>query len=815
MSTAYSSLPAKSLRCQLNPRLLPFNTTEQLIPIDDIFGQERAVQALTFGLTIKNPHYNIFVVGPAGTGRSTYTQTAIAKKALQETPPDDWCYVYNFAQPYEPISLRLPPTVGASLAQDMEVLVEELQQRIPIIFESEEYQQSKERVIKQYQETSNELIDQFQQEAKAAGFTLQRTAAGFIVFPMVDNRPLKPEEMAGLDEATRKQFETVSRQVEDKLQELGRRLRLLEKEAQTQVEELDKQIGYFIVRHPIDDLKLRYQAFPRVVEYLEAVQNDIIENLNAFRKEKDELDALDFLFNKSKQETSFNKYKVNLLIDNGKQQGAPVVIETNPTYYNLIGKIEYKGQLGLMLTDFSMIKAGALHRANGGYLILYAEDILRQPASWDALKKALKNQEIRMENIAERYGLVPTAGLKPEPIPLETKVIIIGSPIIYNLLYQFDEDFATLFKVKADFGAEMPRTPDNISNYAAFIASYCRRAGLRHFTAAACAQLIDYSSRLAGDQEKMTARFNKIVEMICEANAWAEADGSKQIEPMHMVKALEAKEYRSNRTEEKIRELIARGDILVDTKDKVIGQINGLSVLDLGDYRFGKPVRITARTYSGKQGVINIERESDLSGPIHNKGVLILSGYLGGKFAQDKPLTLSATICFEQSYDGVEGDSASSAELYALLSSLAGVPLSQGIAVTGSVNQRGEIQPIGGVNEKIEGFFYVCKIQGFTGRQGVIIPRQNIKNLMLKDEVVEAVTKGIFHIYAIDHISEGIEILTDLPAGDKDENESFATGTVNDLVNRRLTAFAQQIRTQQLWQIDEEPTQPKKTPALP
>ncbi|HHW92499.1 MAG TPA: AAA family ATPase [Firmicutes bacterium] len=797
------TVPREKLRQELDPRSLPFDSTAELQPLDGIFGQKRAVQALAFGLSVKSPDYNIFVTGPTGTGRSTYTQKAVHQRAGHEAVPDDWCYVYNFEQPYEPIALRLPPGVGAALARDMEHLVEELQQRIPKVFESEDYQKSKERVIKQFQEKSNALIEKFRREASAAGFSLQRTPAGFMAFPTVEDRPLKPEEISRLDETSRQQLEANASAVENKMQELGRHLRALEKEAQEQVAQLDKGIGYYLVSLPLSDLKGRYREFPQVVEYLQAVQEDIVENLDDFRTANEQQNPLDFLFQRTKGE-KITKYSVNLLVDNSKQRGAPVIIETNPTYYNLTGKIEYKGQLGLMMTDFSMIKAGALHRANGGYLVLFAEDILRQPAAWDALKKALKNQEVSIENMAESYGLIPTASIKPEPIRLKTKVILIGSPVIYNLLYHLDEDFSKLFKVKVDFSADMDRTPANIANYAAFIASHCRQAGLKHFSAPATAKLIDYSTRLAEDQGKLSASFNKMVEIICEADAWAQVDGAPQVEASHVVKALEEKEYRSNKLEERIRELIARGDILIDTRERVIGQVNGLSVIDLGDYQFGKPSRITARTYSGKEGVLNIERESRLSGRIHDKGVLILSGYLGGKYARNKPLALSATICFEQSYDGVEGDSASSAELYALLSSLAGVPLYQGIAVTGSVNQRGQIQPIGGVNRKIEGFFTVCKLQGFTGNQGVIIPRQNVKNLQLKDEVIEAAAAGKFHIYAIDNIEEGLEILTGLPAGEPDAAGNYPKGTFNYLVNKSLEEFAAQLRFHRPWSWLEE-----------
>ncbi|MEW5899220.1 MAG: Lon protease family protein, partial [Bacillota bacterium] len=487
----------------------------------------------------------------------------------------------------------------------------------------------------------------------------------------------------------------------------------------------------------------------------------------------------------------FNRYKVNLFVNNADTKGRPVIIESNPYYYNLFGKIEYRSVMGSLTTDFTMLKAGAVHRANGGYLILQAKDVLSDPLAWDALKKALKNRQTIIENIGEQYRIVPTASLRPEPIPVDVKVILIGSPYLYYLLYALDEDFQKFFKVRVDFDTEMPRTPENLKNYAAFAGSVCSREKLKHFDRAGLAELIEYGSRLCGDQNKLSTRFNEVVQIIYEAAAWAEAEGAAHVSAPHVRRAVEERVYRSSRLEEKIQEMIRQGKILVDTEGAVMGQVNGLSVVDIGDYSFGKPSRITAKTFMGQEGVVNIERETRMSGRLHTKGVLTLAGFLGDRFAQDKPLRLSARITFEQLYEGVDGDSASSTELYALLSALSGLPVKQGIAVTGSVNQNGEIQPIGGVTEKIEGFFAVCKIKGLTGEQGVIIPHQNVDNLMLKHEIIEAVQEGKFHIYAVRTVEEGISILTGAPAGIRGADGKYPENTVFYLVDKKLREYAE------------------------
>jgi len=546
----------------------------------------------------------------------------------------------------------------------------------------------------------------------------------------------------------------------------------------------------------VSRLKDKYRDQEGVRQYLDQVQQDVVEHLDDFRDDGEpeaQLPAV-LLRQMRGRRDAFVRYRVNLLVDHSDTRGAPVVVEPNPTYYNLVGKVEYRGELGTLHTDFTMVKPGALHRANGGYLVLQARDVLTSPFAWDALKRTLKSGQIRTENIHEQYGLIPTASFRPEPIPSRVKVVLVGNPLIYYVLYTFDEDFRKLFKVRADFDTEMDRTPDTLNQYASVVASICHQRNLPHFDRSAVARVVDYSSRLAEDQTKLSARFNEVTEIIYEAAEWARHDGRSLVTAQHVSRALEEKIYRSNRIEEKIRELIARGSLLVDVEGATLGQVNGLAVLNLGDYAFGKPNRITARSFVGARGVVNIERETDLSGRIHSKGVMILGALLGGRYAQDKPLSLSATLTFEQLYDEVDGDSASVAEFFALLSELSGLPIDQGIAVTGSVNQKGEIQPVGGINQKVEGFYYVCKVKGLTGRQGVIVPHQNVPNLMLRDEVCRAITEGRFHVWAIRTIDEGIALLTGVPAGEPDARGRYPRGTVNELVDRRLRELAQRMR---------------------
>lgn len=783
-------VPLESLKKVCDDKLFDFKTTEEVLPQEGIIGQERAVKAVEFGLKVKRHGYNIFMMGITGTGKFSYAQNYVKEVAKDEPVPEDWCYVYNFENPYEPKALNFPFGKGKDFCEDMEELVEDLKVEIPRAFEGEEYEKEKAEILKEFQQQRNELMEELSKIAQEKGFALKRTPTGFVTIPIVDGKQLSQEEFDQLEEDVKEDLEEKMNEVQLKSMEVTRKILNAEKEVKDKLKQLEKKIGLFAVGHLIDDLKEKYKDYSKVKDYLEEVKEDVLENLDDFKAEEGEQSTFPWM---KKPKAAEERYQVNLLVDRSESSGAPVVIETNPTYYNLVGKVEYESQFGMVSTDYTMIKPGAIHRANGGYLILQAMDLLTNFRSWDALKRVLKNKELQIENLQEQMGLVAMSTLRPEPIPVNVKVIIIGNPFIYRLLYHYEEDFRKLFKIKADFDVEMKRDEDNINLMAGFVSNQCQMEGLRSFESSAVARLVEHSSRLAGHQGKLTTKFNDIIEIIHEADGWAALDNSEHVEARHIKKAIEEKVYRSNKMEMKIQEMFQEGKYLIDVEGEKVGQVNGLSIIDQGDYTFGKPNRITAAVYLGKRGIMNIEREAKLSGKIHNKGVLILGGYLAGKYAQEIPLTLSATLTFEQLYEGVEGDSASSTELYALLSSLSKLPLRQDIAATGSVNQKGEIQPVGGLNEKIEGFYAVCKAKGLTGQQGVIIPYQNMNNLMLSDEVVEAVEKGEFNLYQVRTIDEGIEILTGVSAGEMTEEGTYPEGTVNYLVDKNLRHYNQAL----------------------
>ena len=788
----YRTLAPEELRLVCDPEQFEFETTEDVPPLEGIIGQERAVKAVEFGLGIKRHGYNIFMTGLTGTGKTSYARTVALEKAVNERVPDDWCYLYNFKNPGVPMALNLPAGMGKVFVADIDNLLEELKEEIPKAFNTEDYERQKGNILKEFQETRNALMEKLNLVAQENGFLLKRTGAGFLSVPLRNGEELSEEEYSRLEQQEREMLDKKSTEIQIKALEISRLIQNEEKKLKKLFKELEQKTGLQAVGHLIDEINEKYKKYPKVINYLEELKEDILANLNDFKEDEDDK-QLPFPWIKQSTAT---KYSVNLLIDNSETRGAPVIVETNPTYYNLIGRLEHENRLGMVTTDFTMIKEGALHRANGGYLILQAKDVLLNPQSWEVLKRVLKTKEIRIETIGEQYAFLSMTTLKPEPIPLDVKVILIGSPLLYHLLYRYDEDFKKLFKIKADFDGVMERSVENMTKMANFISSNCQSERLTHFDRSGVARVVDYSVRLAEHQEKLTTRFNEIVEILYEADAWAAFENSPYVTAEHVDRAVKEKTARSNKYEEKLLEMVEEGQILLDFKGKKVGQINGLAVIDLGDYAFGRPLRITVSTYLGRRGIVNIERESRMSGRIHDKGVLIISGYLGEKYAQKKPLALSASICFEQSYEGVDGDSASSAELYALLSSLSEIPLSQSIAVTGSVNQKGEIQPVGGITWKIEGFFKACKLQGLTGEQGVIIPHQNVINLMLEEEVVEAVREGKFHIYAVKTVEEGIEILTGMPAGERGEDGEYPQGTVNYLVEQKLKKYYEMLDKQ-------------------
>lgn len=789
-------LPADAVRWRCDPAVFSFETTAELPAEEIMVGQARAVRALDFGLTVPQVGYNVFVTGPVGSGRTTYTRKKVGDVAVTRPTPPDWCYVYNFQQPDQPVAVSLPAGSGDRFRREIDGLIDELKDGIRKLLASEHFAARRAELVRGYETRINQIWQTLEGEARRLSFTLERTPAG--IFPVAigpSGEPLTPDVIERLGEPQREELQERGRNLQQDIGEALRQVRNLERQAREELRALERDAVSSVVDRAIEPLKEGYRTHPRVVDYLNGLHRDVIDHLDDF-KEEEEGPRFPFPMppGVGRRSDPYQRYRVNLLVDNHQTSGAPVIFETNPTFYNLIGKVEYRGEFGALVTDFTMIKPGALHQANGGYLILQLKDVLMVPLSWEALKRALKSREIRIENIGEQLGLLPTATLRPEPIPLDVKVAIIGSPLLYHLLYVLDEDFRKLFKIKADFDVDMERSELTLNEYARAICTICSREGLLPFRRDAVARVLEYSARLAEDQEKLSARFNEVTEIIYEGSAWARRDGAEVVRAEHVQQALEEKVFRSNRIEERIREAIQRGQLLVDIEGAKVGQVNGLAVHALGDYAFGRPNRITARTFVGSRGVVNIDREAQLSGRIHTKGIFILGAYLGGRYAQDRPLSLNASLTFEQSYDEVEGDSASSTELYTLLSDLAGVPIDQGIAVTGSVNQRGEIQPIGGVNEKVEGFYYVCKAIGLTGRQGVLIPHQNVRNLMLNDEVAEAVRQGRFHLWAVSTVDEGLEILTGLPAGDADAQGRFPGGTLNGRVARRLEALAERLR---------------------
>ncbi len=781
-------VPLSRLKRKYDLTKFDFATTRQIKMSKDIIGQERGIKALNFGLSIKKKGYNIFVSGIPGTGRNSHSYSIAKSFAETRNTPDDWCYVYNFKKPENPIAIRLKPGGGIIFKKKMKDFMDKLKIEIPKSFSSKEYEDKKSEVYHYYQKKIEEIIDELNHMAKEYNFIFKQTEKGLLSIPLIEGRPMKESEIENLSEEEIVDIRKNSTQLISKAFDIVKKIRQIEEELRLKMKKLNEETAFEVVNFYSTRIESLFIENKAVINYINEVNQSIVENIDKFIEEE-ETNELQVLLNRGKKnEEFFTRYEINLFIDKSNKEGAPVIKETNPTYYNLLGKIEHVNELGMLKTDHTRIRPGAIHEANGGYLIIQARDILTSPGAWEGLKRALITEEARIENIGKESILPET--ITPEPIPLDLKVIIIGDNYTYQLLYVYDDDFKKLFRIRADFDIEMDRNEDNVRKLVSFIAHHCNEEGLKPFHSEAIGRMLEHGSRLAEHQNKLTTRFNEMVEIMYEADAWADYEGSSIVLEKHVNKAIDEKIYRNNKYEEKLQELIAEGTILINTSGYKVGEINGLSVMGSGQYSFSRPNKITVTTYAGKEGIINIEREVNISGSSHDKGVMILSGYLGEKFATKHPLSLSARITFEQSYGIIDGDSASSTELYALLSSLSNLPINQGIAVTGSVNQKGMIQPIGGVNEKIEGYFNICKLKGLTGEEGVIIPYQNIDNLMLKDEVIEAVKERKFSIYAIKTIDEGIEILTGVRAGKRDENGNFEEGTVSYLVQQKLDSYA-------------------------
>ena len=797
-------LEPDQLRWFCDPAQLPFETTEELEPLDGTIGQDRAVRALTFGLEMRGDGFNLFVAGPRGSGRSSTVDAYVRRLAESQPPPGDWCYVHNFKDAACPSALRLPSGRAAALAQDMRTLMDAVRRDLRRVFESREYRQQQQETHRTVVDTRDRLIRELNERAQQHGLALSMTPAGPMIVPLSDGRPMSQEELLRLPEQERDRIGRLGEELGRALREMGEQVRQLERETHLRMIEQDAQVARSTIEPLVHELEAKYSELTPVQEYLRQVQEDLIARAEEIHRaaqataepDREGQQPMPYPLahlQQQREEAIFERYRVAVLVDNGASRGAPVVVETNPTYYNLLGRMEYRSELGSMVTDFSMIKAGALHRANGGYLVLNAIDVLSSPGAWDVLKRTLKTGLIRIENIGEQFTPIPAATLRPEPIPLNVKVVLIGPPNVYYLLQFQDEDFSRLFRVRADFDTEITRTDEHLARYAAFVARQVRDGGLRHFHRSAVAKIAEYGARLDDHQAKLSARFQQIGDIVAEASFWAAKAQSPLVMAEHVEQAIEEKTYRSNMVEDKIRELIQDGTLLIDVTGECQGQVNGLSVLDLGDYTFGRPMRITAQIALGADGFTNLDRETRLSGRIHSKGFLILTSFLQSRYAQDKPLAISARITFEQSYGEVEGDSASSTEVYALLSALSGIPLRQGVAVTGSVNQRGEVQSVGGVTRKIEGFYDVCRVRGLTGEQGVLIPPSNIKNLMLREDVVDAVRQGRFHIWAVTSVDEGMEILTGVRAGTQRDGQ-WEPGTVNERADKRLRDYAERLK---------------------
>jgi lon-related putative ATP-dependent protease len=793
MSSVHLLAP-EQLNLRFDPQQFPFETTAELEDTHEIIGQRRALKSIEFGMGIQHAGYNLFALGPIGTGKYTAINRYLDQTAPQQETPDDWCYVYNFEQPHKPNALCLPPGRAVILKQDMAKLVDELLTILPAAFTSEEYLAQRKMLEEEYKSQQTQALEELRKQAKLNDIAFIQTPGGFAFAPLKDGEVVSPEEFLGYSADEQKEIEAQVQELQETLQNIMRQVPQWQREAQEKLKQLNHNVADFSIAPLFEELSKEYADLEEVTSYLDEVRFDVVDNIDAFLAEDHKSSPAVLGIASSQPQSVTVRYRINVLTDHSNTDGAPVVIEDQPRYQNLIGRVEHISQMGTLLTDYTLIKPGALHRANGGYLVLDARKLLLQPYAWEGLKSALQVKNIYIESLAQVYSMVSTVSLEPEPIPLNIKVILVGDRYLYYLLSNLDPDFAELFKVSADFEDDMDRNLDNCMAYARLIGAIARKEELRHFDRAAVARIVEHSARVAGDAHKLSVHMQSITDLMRESNYWAEQAERDIVTILDVQEALDSHIYRSSRLKDRIQENILRQSILIDTDGAKIGQINGLAVYDTGQFAFGKPSRITARVSLGKGEVVDIERQVELGGPIHSKGVLILSGFLGARYATDRPLSLSATLVFEQSYSGVEGDSASAAELLALLSALAELPLRQSLAITGSINQLGEIQAIGGANEKIEGFFDLCQARGLTGNQGVIIPAANVKNLMLQQDVVDAVAEGQFNIYAVSDIDQAVEILTGVAAGELDEEGQYPIDSVNARVIAKLEKLAEKQR---------------------
>jgi lon-related putative ATP-dependent protease len=793
---AATTLKAAQVRRRLDPAALPFDTTAEVPPLHGTIGQERAMDAIDFGLEVVTPGYNLFLAGAAGSGRESTVLDCLERAAASRPAPDDLVYAHNFAEPGRPRALRLPAGRGCDLRRDLNELLAGAREEIPRAFEGEEFEARRQQRLAEVQRRQEQISEELQRAARDRGFQIQQTPAGLVSIPVRDGQPLAGETLERLSEEERAELQRRGDELNELVGASMRQLRRLGQEAGERTRSVVRDMARAAVGPRLEELRERWADQRSVLALLDDIERDVPENVSDFRPAEGEEGGPPPVaqLQATQRDQRLARYGVNVVVDHGDEEHAPVVVERNPTYYNLIGRVDYRASFGAVETDYRQIRAGALHRANGGFLVLHALDVQRQPFAWEALKQALLAREVQIENLAEQSSPIPTATLRPEPVPLDVKVVLIGPPPLYHLLYELDEDFRDVFKVKADFAPDMDWTDEHVSNYASFVSRCVQTDGLHHFDRSAIARIVEHGSRLLDHQHKLSTRLRDIADVVSEASFWAGRAGRDVVGAEDVDRAVAKREYRSNLPEERVHELIGEGTIAIDTTGARTAQVNGLSIASLGDHRFGRPTRVTARVSVGAGAVESIEREIELSGPIHSKGFLTLAGYLAQTYAQRWPLALRATIAFEQSYVGVDGDSASSTELYALLSALAELPVRQDIAVTGAVDQHGRVQAVGGVTTKAEAFFAVCRARGLTGEQGVAIPRANVRHLMLADEVVAAVAAGDFHVWAVETIDEGLELLTGCPAGARGADGVFPEGSVHRRVEDRLRGYADLLR---------------------
>jgi len=798
--SAARELDVAALRRECAPSELGFESTADVDPLDGPLGQPRASEAIEFGLAAETAGYNIFATGPVGTGKRTSLEARLRDYARQRATPGDWVYLHNFTEPRKPITAALPSGQGRELEADMHRFLQDARRELVAAFESETYAQRQHEVAEPFEREQESALAELRAAAQASGIALELTPSGIVTVPLRGGRPMTPPEFGQLPEPVRARYQSSIEQLGPQMQAFLTRMRGRQREARDRLRALEREVALFAVGHLIDELKERHRSSPKLVQWLTEVAENVTENLAQFQPPGQESAGQlpePLLAAMGGTDSPFGRYEVNVFVTHDSDGGAPVIVESNPTYPNLFGRIEHRGVLGGGLaTDHRMLRPGAIHRANGGYLMVPAAEVLAQPLVWLKLKEVLRTGSIRLENPADQYALVPTSTLTPEPIDLDLKVVLVGAPPLYELAYTLDEDVRKLFRVKAEFGLRVPWDEESVRGYSRFLSAQVRAAGLRHFDAGAVARVIEQGARIAEDREWLSTRFVEIAGLAAEASQWAARGKSEIVSAEHVEQAIDQKVRRSNLLEQRLLEMVAEGSLMIDFEGARVGQVNGLSVLSLGDYSFGRPVRITATAGPGRGALLSIERETELSGHIHDKGFLTLSGYLRRQYGAERRIALSATLTFEQSYEHIDGDSAASAELYALLSELASLPLRQDVAVTGSVNQHGELQAIGGVNEKIEGFYRTCKLKQLTGNQGVIVPEANVRNLMLSAEIVQSVRERRFHVWSAHHVDQGIELLTATRAGERGGNDRFPDGTVHALVEARLERFVRAAEQQ-------------------